>query len=261
MNSSRPAGKSNLIGPTDARLASRKRGSTGLAALIDPDNFDKKHAALVARTAEKMGFDCVFVGGSTLGDQGHLDDVVLEVKQHVTCPVILFPGNITGISRHADAILFSSLLNSTNTYFIIGAQAIGAIQVSRHHLEAIPMGYLVFGDESTTSFIGQVRSIPYGKPAVAVMYALAAQYLGMRALYLEAGSGSNHPMPAELVKAVRKHFDGLLIVGGGITTPKLATTLAEAGADLLVIGTLLETKGFESKLLPIASALRDKLKH
>lgn len=249
-----------MTGPTEARLSSRKKESTGLAALIDPDNFDKKQAALVAKTTEKMGFTCIFVGGSTLGDQSHLDDVVLAVKQHVTCPVILFPGNITGISRHADAILFSSLLNSTNTYFIIGAQAIGAIQVKRHNLEAIPMGYLVFGDESTTSFIGQVRPIPYGKPGIAVMYALAAQYLGMRALYLEAGSGSNYPMPEELVKAVRKHFNGLLIVGGGITTPKVATTLADAGADLLVIGNLLETKDYESKLLPITTALRDKLK-
>jgi phosphoglycerol geranylgeranyltransferase len=251
----------SLIGPTETRLASRKRGATGLAALIDPDNFDKKRAAAVAGDAEKLGFTCIFVGGSTLGDQTHLDDVVLAIKHHVTCPVILFPGNVTGISRHADAILFSSLLNSTNTYFIVGAQAIGAIQVSRYGLEAIPMGYLVFGDESTTSFIGQVRSIPYSKPAIAVMYALAAQYLGMRALYLEAGSGSNHPMPVEVVKAVRKHFKGLLVVGGGITTPKTATTLSDAGADLLVIGNLLETKDYRSKLLPITNAMRDKLKH
>jgi phosphoglycerol geranylgeranyltransferase len=251
----------SLIGPVETRLTSRRNGSTDLAALIDPDNFDKKRAALVAKTAEKLGFSCIFIGGSTLGDQTHLDGIVRAVKQSVTCPVILFPGNITGISRHADAILFSSLLNSTNTYFIMGAQAIGAIQVNRYHLEAIPMGYLVFGDESTTSFIGQVRSVPYTRPAVAVMYALAAQYLGMRALYLEAGSGSNHPMPAEVVKAVRKHFNGLLVVGGGITTPQTATKLADAGADILVIGNLLETKDFKSKLLPITKVLRDKLKH
>jgi phosphoglycerol geranylgeranyltransferase len=249
------------LGAIEKRLTSRKRGHVGLAALIDPDNFNKKRAVSVAEIAEHLGFDCIFVGGSTLGDQTHLDEVVLAVKHHVTCPVILFPGNVTGISRHADAILFSSLLNSTNTYFMIGAQAIGAIQVSRHHLEAIPMGYLVFGDESTTSFIGQVRSIPYGRPTIAVMYALAAQYLGMRALYLEAGSGANHPLPPELVRAVRNNFKGLLIVGGGVTTPETATALAKAGADLLVIGNLLETKDFKRKLLPITQALRDKLKH
>jgi len=249
------------LGAIEKRLTSRKRGHVGLAALIDPDNFDKKRAVSVAQIADKLGFDCVFVGGSTLGDQTHLDEIVLAVKHHVTCPVILFPGNVTGISRHADAILFSSLLNSTNTYFIIGAQAIGAIQVSRHHLEAIPMGYLVFGDDSTTSFIGQVRPIPYAKPTIAVMYALAAQYLGMRALYLEAGSGSNRPLPPELVRAVRNNFNGLLIVGGGVTTPETATALARAGADLLVIGNLLETRDFKRKLLPITQALRDKLKH
>ena len=251
----------SMLGPTETRLRSRKRESTGLAALIDPDNFRKEEAAAVASTAEKAGFSCILIGGSTLGDQTHLDDVVRSVKKHVTCPVILFPGNVTGISRHADAILFSSLLNSTNPYFIIGAQAIGAIQVNRYRLEAIPMGYLVFGDESTTSFIGQVRPIPYSKPSVAVMYALAAQYLGMRALYLEAGSGSNRPMSTEVVSAVRNNFKGLLIVGGGITIPQTAVALAEAGADLLVIGNLLETKNFQSKLIPITNALRDKLKH
>jgi len=249
-----------LIGPVEGRLNSSKTGRTGLAALIDPDNFDLKRAITVAKKTERLGFDCIFVGGSTLGDQSHLDDVVRSIKSSVTCPVILFPGNVTGISRHADAILFSSLLNSTNTYFLMGAQAIGAIQVNRHHLEAIPMGYLVFGDESTTSFIGQARPIPYSKSVIAVMYALAAQYLGMRALYLEAGSGSSRPMPADIVHAVRKQFKGLLIVGGGITNPETATTLAHAGADLLVIGNLLESKDFETKVSPIAKALRDKLK-
>lgn len=126
----------------------------------------------------------------------------------------------------------------------------------RYKMEAIPMGYLVFGDESTTSFVGQVRPMPYAKPAVAVMYALAAQYLGMRALYLEAGSGSSRPMPAEVVSAVRKHFNGLLIVGGGITNPETAAMLGSAGADLLVIGNLLETKDFKRKLVPIVKAAR-----
>jgi len=248
-------------GPTERRLTTQRKKATGLAALIDPDNFTEKRAVSVARTASESGFDCVFIGGSTLGDQNHLDAIVRRVKRHVTCPVILFPGNITGISRYADAILFSSLLNSTNTYFIIGAQAIGAVQVARHRLEAIPMGYLVFGDESTTSFIGQVRSVPYSKPSIAAMYAMAAQYLGMRALYLEAGSGANNPMPGAVVRAVRKSFQGLLIVGGGITSPQAAATLSAAGADLLVIGNLLETQDFAKKIRPIAAALRDKLKH
>jgi phosphoglycerol geranylgeranyltransferase len=246
----------SFIGPVEKRLGSRTKRRTGLAALIDPDNFSVDAATSVAKTADSLGFEAIFVGGSTIGDQGHLDDVVFDIKSHVTCPVILFPGNVTGISRHASAILFSSLLNSTNIYFIVGAQALGAIQVERYGLEAIPMGYLVFGDTSTTSFIGQVRSIPHGKSSIAVMYALAAQYLGMRALYLEAGSGSDHPMPSEVVKSVRKHFKGLLIVGGGITTPETAVQLSNAGADILVIGNLLETKGFKTQLVPIVKAIK-----
>jgi len=240
----------------EKRLTRRARAGTRLAALIDPDNFDTRRAASVGKDTARLGFDAVLVGGSTLGDQAHLDEIVITIKHHVTCPVILFPGNITGISRHADAILFSSLLNSTNTYFILGAQAIGAIQVSRHNLEAIPMGYLVFGTESTTGFVGQVRPIPYSKPEIAVMYALAAQYLGMRALYLEAGSGSNHPMPAEVVRAVRKSFNGLLIVGGGITKAETASSLSEAGADLLVIGNLLERKDYLKSLIPITKGIK-----
>jgi len=260
------------IGPVEKRFTSRKRRIAGLAALIDPDNFDKKRASSVAKTVEELGFECILVGGSTLGDQTHLDDVIRAVKSAVTLPVVLYPGNITGISRHADAILFSSLLNSTNTYFLIGAQAIGAIQVNRYKLEAIPMGYLVFGDQSATSFIGQTRPMPYDKPELAVMYSLAAQYLGMRALYLEAGSGSSRPMPTAVVKAVRKIFKGFLLVGGGITTARVAADLSAAGADMLVIGNLLETEDFRSKLLHITKPLnrqrwssnrtrqRDKLK-
>jgi phosphoglycerol geranylgeranyltransferase len=244
-----------LIGPVEARLKPGKGRKTGLAALIDPDNFTPGEAAEVAKTTEALGFGCVLIGGSTLGDQSHLDDVVQHVKEAISHPVILFPGNVTGISRFADAILFSSLLNSLNPYFLIGAQAIGSLQVARYKLEAIPMGYLVFGDQSATSFIGQTRPLPYAKPEIAVMYAMAAQYLGMRTLYLEAGSGSAHPMPDEVVKAVRKRYQGILVVGGGITSGKIAADLSAAGADLLVIGNLLETKDFKSKAAAIARAL------
>lgn len=245
-------------GPVERTLLKTSKKSTRIAALIDPDSFKVAEASATTSTAEKIGVDIILVGGSTIGDQNHLDDVVLSIRKHVTIPVILFPGNITGISRHANAILFSSLLNSTNTYFIIGAQAIGAFQVHRYSLETIPMGYLVFGEESTTSFIGQTRPIPYGKPMIAVMYALAAQYMGMRALYLEGGSGTGYPIPPDLVRTVKAYFKGILIVGGGITQPKTALDLARAGADILVIGNLLETKNYATKLRAIVDAVKGK---
>src|SRR5208283_3437216 len=131
------------------------------------------------------------------------------------------------------------------TYFIIGAQAIGAVQVKKYGLEAIPMGYLIFGEESSAGFVGQVRGIPTGKLGIAIMYALAAQYLGMRTLYLEAGSGSAEVVPPQTIAAVRERYEGLLIVGGGITDEKRASQAANAGADVIVIGNLLQTGDFE----------------
>ncbi len=196
------------------------------------------------------------VGGSTLSDQSRLDAVVKAIKRHVTCRVVLFPGNVTGVSRHADAILFSSLLNSTNPYFIVGAQALGSMEVYKTGIESIPMAYLVFGNSSATSFIGQVNSLPPSKPNLAVIYALAARYFGMRTLYLEAGSGSNEPIPAETIKLVRKFYDGIMIVGGGITSGEVAGNAAKAGADVLVVGNLLQTPRYEKTLKQIVTAIK-----
>lgn len=242
-----------------------KRGPI-VAALVDPEDFSPRQAANTAAKAIDAGAALVLVGGSTLANQGRLDTIVKAVKNHTeshsghtkshNTPVVLFPGNITGVSRYADAILFSSLLNSTNTYFIIGAQALGAIEVHKSKIESIPMGYLVFGNNSTTSFIGQVNPLPPSKPNLAVIYALAAQYLGMRTLYLEAGSGSGDPVPPETIRAVRRAYDGLLIVGGGITTPGSAEKAAKAGADILVVGNLLQSTGFETALRQIVDSTR-----
>lgn len=245
------------LGATETKLLNaRKASGTLVAALIDPENFTVQRAVEVAKKVQELGAGCIFIGGSTIADQGHLEEVVNRIKRDVTLPVLLFPGNITGISRHADAILFSSLLNSTNTYFLIGAQSIGSIQVMRSKLEAIPMGYLVFGDQSTTGFVGQVRSIPLDKPAIAVMYAMAAWYLGMRTLYLEAGSGSEKAISPEVIKAVRACYPGFLIVGGGVTRPESASAAASAGADLVVIGNLLQARGYEKKLALIIEAIK-----
>ena len=243
-------------GKTESLLIRRsKTKGTLVAALIDPEDFTPEKAGSVAKRAQDIGVSLILIGGSTIASQQQLDDVVTQIKHDVTIPVILFPGNITGISQYADAILFTSLLNSTNTYFIVGAQAIGAIQINKYHLEAIPMGYLVFGEQSSAGFVGQVRGIPSDKPGIAVMYSLAAQYLGMRALYLEAGSGSAKAIPPQIIAAVRKHYQGLLIVGGGITDDERASQAAQAGADLIVIGNLLQTKGFEAKLARITKAI------
>jgi len=253
-------------GPVENHLVKRTNQGPIVAALVDPEDFAPKQAADAAARAIQAGASLILVGGSTLANQTRLDAVVKAIKSHTKShsghtesretPVVLFPGNITGVSRYADAILFSSLLNSTNTYFIIGAQALGAVEVYKSRIESIPMGYLVFGNNSATSFIGQVNSLPSSKPNLAVIYALAAQFLGMRTLYLEAGSGSGEPIPQETIRSVRKAYGGLLIVGGGITTPEAASRAAKAGADILVVGNLLQSPGFENILAQISKAAK-----
>jgi phosphoglycerol geranylgeranyltransferase len=253
------------IGPVEKHIIERTKKGPIVAALIDPEDFAPKQAAATAAKAIDAGASLILVGGSTLANQGRLDSVVKAVKGHTKSrsghikshevPVVLFPGNITGVSRYADAILFSSLLNSTNSYFIIGAQALGAVEVHKSGIESIPMGYLVFGNSSATSFIGQVNSMPASKPNLAVIYALAAKHLGMRTLYLEAGSGAGEPIPPATIHAVRKNYDGTLIVGGGITTPLAASNAAKAGANILVVGNLLQSKEFESTLNQMTKAI------
>ena len=253
------------IGPVEKHLIERTKKGPICAALIDPEDFSPKQASEAAGKAVDAGAALILVGGSTLADQGRLDSVVKAVRGHTKSqvghnksqetPVVLFPGNITGVSKYADAILFSSLLNSMNSYFIIGAQALGSVEVHRSGIESIPMAYLVFGNSSATSFIGQVNSLPLSKPNLAVIYALAAQYLGMRTLYLEAGSGSGQPIPPETIRAVRKAYKGILIVGGGIISADSAARAAKAGADVLVVGNLLQSYGFEGTLKQIVKSL------
>ena len=253
------------LGPVEKLLIERTNKGPICAALIDPEDFSPRQARDAAARAIDAGATLILVGGSTLANQRRLDLVVRAIKGHrpshrghigSQVPVVLFPGNITGVSRFADAILFSSLLNSTNPYFIIGAQALGSIEVYKSGIESIPMAYLVFGNSSATSFIGQVNSLPTSKPNLATIYALAAKYLGMRTLYLEAGSGAGEPIPAETIRAVKRVYDGLLIVGGGITTAEAARRAAKAGADILVIGNLLQSSGFEKTLRQITASIK-----
>jgi phosphoglycerol geranylgeranyltransferase len=243
-------------GKVESYLIKRAKRGTLLAALIDPEDFTPKQATQIAKRALSAGASLILVGGSTISNQRRLDEVVVAVKNSVTSHVVLFPGNITGVSHHADAILFSSLLNSTNPYFIVGAQALGSMEVYKSGIESIPMGYLVFGDQSSTSFIGQVNSLPMNKPSLAVIYALAARYLGMRTLYLEAGSGAVNLVPEETIRAVRRFYDGLVIIGGGITTSEAALRASRAGADIIVVGNMLARDGSELVLKKMAEAIK-----
>lgn len=180
------------------------------------------------------------VGGSTVYSQESLDTFIKEVKKAVVLPVIIFPNNVQSISKYADAIWFMSLLNSVDWYYIVGAQLQGALTVKSFNLEAIPMGYLVFGSESTVAAMGRALPLAPTSHEIAVCYGLAAQYLGMRFLYLEAGSGAAKPLPPSTIKAVKKAVSIPVIVGGGIQSAADAAEVSRAGADIVVTGTAIE---------------------
>jgi len=243
------------MGPVERRVVSESKHNTLCFVLIDSESLSTSKAADMARRAEGAGAAAILVGGSSAVDQIELNIVVGSIKNAVSIPVILFPGNVTGISPKADAILFSCLLNSENPYFITQAQALGALAVKKHKIEAIPMGYLIIGEGSSVWFIGRARGIPFDKPNLAVMYALAAQYMGMRSLYLEAGSGAPSHVQPKMVSAVRENFNGLLIVGGGIRNAKTAKEIAKAGADAVVVGTMFE-KGSGNALKEIIKGIK-----
>lgn len=233
-----------------------KKKNALLFVLIDSEVSNLESSKKLAQDVEKIGASAILVGGSSATDQMEMAEVVKGIKQKIKIPIILFPGNVTGVVPDADAILFSSLMNSENPYFITQAQALGAPSVLKFGLEPLPTAYLVIGEGTSAWFVGSARGIPFEKPKIAAAYALAAQFLGMRYVYLEAGSGAKSTVTPEMVKTVRHTFNGFLIVGGGIKDPKTAKELVKAGADALVIGTFLEKGGSLKKLTEIAKTIQ-----
>jgi phosphoglycerol geranylgeranyltransferase len=208
--------------------------------LVDPDKYSGLDCASTALEAQKGGTSAIMVGGSTLASSQELDDAVRNIKNKVSVPVILFPNGPMGISKYADAIWFMSLLNSQNPYYIIDAHAISAPMVKKYGIEAIPMGYIIAGEGCVAGFVGQARLINYKHPQIAVGYSMAAETLGMRFIYLEAGSGAENPIPPKMISAVKQHITIPLIVGGGIRNASLAREAMMAGADIIVTGTMVE---------------------
>jgi phosphoglycerol geranylgeranyltransferase len=226
--------------------------------LVDPEKQSPEEAKKITLSAFNGGTDGIMVGGSVGITQRVLDGAIEAIKGEVDLPVILFPGDVTGISKHADAIFFMSLLNSRNPYYITGAQAIGAPLVKKVGIEAIPMGYIIIEPGGTVGYVGDAKAVPRNKPEVASSYALAAQYLGMKLVYLEAGSGVEKHIPEKMISIVKRTIDIPLVVGGGIKTKEDATRVAKAGADVIVTGTIVEkVSDVEKKIKEITSSIKE----
>jgi len=225
--------------------------------LIDPDK--SVDYLRIAKLALDAGTDGILVGGSLGIREGQMAQVVRDIKTIANVPVVLFPGSLTQLTEEADGILFLSVLNSLDPYFIIGAQVQGAILLAKHfpRLEAISTAYILVGDGGAAGFISMSRPIPYTRPDIAAAYALAANYIGFKAVYLEAGSGAPQPAPPEMVRAVRKAFPRVLIVGGGIRSGEAASAIAREKPNVIVTGTLAEER--PEKLGEIVKAIKSSL--
>jgi phosphoglycerol geranylgeranyltransferase len=226
--------------------------------LIDPEKITPTQAAQVAANSKESGTSAIMIGGSTFNSQEHLDALIQAIKDAVDLPTILFPNNVSGISRHADAIWFMSLLNSVDPYFLVGAQILGAPLIKKFKIEPISMGYIIVGQGGTAGVVGKAIAIPYDKPELAAAHALAGQYFGMRFIYLEGGSGVANPVPPEMIKTVKKYLDVPLIVGGGIRSKEQAAAAAQAGADIIVTGNLIEAADNKKRIADVVAGIKQK---
>jgi phosphoglycerol geranylgeranyltransferase len=219
-------------------------GKKSIAVLVDPDKVeDPSRLQLLTNLATENCVDFFFVGGSLI-TTSNLGQVVKQIKDNVTIPIILFPGNYMHVEPSADALLFLSLISGRNPELLIGQHVIAAPILRNTKLEIIPTGYILINSGSITSvaYISNTTPIPDDKYSLAACTAMAGEMLGLQSIYLDAGSGAEREISVRMIASVRKAVNVPLIVGGGINTSQKALNALEAGADMIVIGNALEKK-------------------
>ncbi len=219
----------------------RDEKGAGFLVLLDPDRMSVSEIVELAQKSEKGGADAFLVGSSLLLST-RFDEAVKEIKANVSLPVIIFPGNANQVSRHADAILFLSLISGRNPHLLIGEQVKAAPAIKEFGLEPIPTGYMIIesGGATSVQFMSDTQPIPRNKPDIVKAHALAAEYLGMKFVFLEAGSGADNPVPDVIIREVKDFISIPIIVGGGVKDPDVAYKKVKSGASFVVIGNSLE---------------------
>jgi len=225
----------------DSLLKTKEQKGAGYFVLVDPDKQEINEAIELANKCVKADVDALLVGGSLLFGPV-FEDLIKSIKAECDIPVIIFPGSTRQISQYADAILFLSLISSRNPNNIIGEQVIAAPVLKSMNLEPISTAYLFIesGNVTSAQYLSDTRPFPREKPDIAMAHALAAEYLGMKMVYLEAGSGAKQSVPEALIKALANYISIPMIVGGGIRTPDEARSKVDSGASFVVTGNVLE---------------------
>jgi phosphoglycerol geranylgeranyltransferase len=233
----------------------RKNGRKAFAVLLDPDKVELESFPFMLAESVRYGVDFFFVGGSLITRYAS-DEIIAAIHKHTHIPAILFPGNSLHIEPSADAILLLSLISGRNPELLIGQHVIAAPLLKKSKLEILPTGYMLVesGRATTVSYISNTTPIPHDKPGVAACTAMAGELLGLQIMYLDAGSGAQKPVSADMIAAVRQSVDTPIVVGGGINSVEKARLALEAGADVIVVGNGIEKN---PDLLPeIAQAVR-----
>lgn len=222
-------------------IENKKKGKRSFAVLVDPDKTRVSKADdLIARCMDAK-VDYIFVGGSLVVSD-HLEDLVKYIKKECDIPVLLFPGSPSQVTPYADALLYLSLISGRNPELLIGHHVVSAPVVRKSGLEIISTGYMVVdgGAPTTVSYISNANPIPADKHEIAICTAMAGEMLGMRQIYMDAGSGARTPIEESMIHAVATQISIPLIVGGGIREPEKAYRNCKAGADIIVIGNAIE---------------------
>ncbi|MHB8552316.1 MAG: phosphoglycerol geranylgeranyltransferase [Thermoplasmataceae archaeon] len=226
--------------------------------LIDPATSGPKGSAEIAYQASLAGTDFIMLGGSTEISPSDLNETTSLMKNKIALDIILFPGSSSMITEKADAIYFMSLLNSSDIEFVVGHQKKAALALFNMNIEKIPMGYIIFKPGMTVGKVGKAVLVDRDDVTCASQYALTAEYFGMKLVYFEAGSGADKPVSAEVIRGAKAKLRIPLIVGGGIRDPKTAAEISEAGADIIVTGTVAEkASDVYSTLKPIIDIIHN----
>jgi putative glycerol-1-phosphate prenyltransferase len=236
-------------------ICNRKaNGKKSFAVLIDPDkvNDEKMHSLLQLSVAAHVDY---FLVGGSLVISNYLDECVQYIKKHSAIPVLIFPGNTTQVSKHADGLLYLSLISGRNPELLIGQHVVSAPAIKQSGLEIISTGYMVIdgGAPTTVSYISNATPLPADKNDIAMCTAMAGEMLGMKLIYMDAGSGARTPISESMIEKVAANIDVPLIIGGGITDPEKAYLDCKAGADIIVVGNAIEKD--ESLIMEMASAV------